>query len=120
MRLYRQLVRPILIVFYNPASETGKQVLDFCQAMFKQYQNKLAILPMAVTDDSALACRQHAEWKLPFPILDGRGLHRTFGVDATPRLIVLNQEGVLQVACTGWSRENTRDIDSEVRRCLGK
>jgi len=120
VRLYRQLGRPILIVFYNPATETGKQVLDFCQVMFKRYPNKLTILPMAVTDDAALACRQHAEWKLPFPILDGRGLHRTFGVDATPRLILLDKEGVLQVACTGWSRENTSDIDSEVRRCLEK
>ncbi len=120
VRLYRQLGRPILIVFYNPAGETGKQVLDFCLAMSDRYQVHLSILPMAVTDDPGLACRQHAERKLPFPILDGRGLHRTFDVEATPRWIVLDKEGVLRAACTGWSPENTRDIETEVRRCLHK
>ena len=120
VRLYRKLGRPILIAFYNPASETGKQVLDFCQGMYERYQVNLTILPMAVTDDIALACRQHAERKLPFPILDGKGLHHTFGVDATPRFVVLDKEGILRTACTGWSPENIREIESEVRRCLEK
>jgi hypothetical protein len=118
VRLYRKLGRPIFIVFYNPATQTGKQVLDLCQTLSNRYQENLTILPMAVTDDTALACRQHAERKLPFPILDGRGLHRTFGVDATPRFLVLDKDGILQAACTGWSPENTRDIDSQIRRCL--
>lgn len=120
VQLHRKLGQPILIVFYNPATETGKQVLDFCQTMNARYQANLSIWPMAVTDDPSLACRQHAERKLPFPILDGRGLHATFGVDATPRFVVLDKEGVLRAACTGWSPQNTRDIDSEVRRCLEK
>jgi hypothetical protein len=120
VRLYRKLGRPLLIVFYNPATETGRQVLDFCQGMSDRYKTHLSILPMAVTDDTALACRQHAERNLPFPILDGRGLHRAFGVDATPRFVVLDKEGILRAACTGWSLENIRDMESEVRRCLEK
>jgi peroxiredoxin len=120
VRLYRKLGKPILVVFYNPATETGKQVLDFCEGMNDRYKANLSILPMAVTDDPALACRQHAERKLAFPILDGRGLHRTFGVDATPRFVVLDKDGILRAACTGWSQGNARDIDSEIRRCMEK
>jgi peroxiredoxin len=120
VRLYRKLGKPILIAFYNPATETGKQVLDFCQGMSNRYPKNLTILPMAVTDDPALACRQHAERKLPFPILDGRGLHRTFGVDATPRFVVLDKDGILRTACTGWSPENTREIGNEIRGCFEK
>jgi peroxiredoxin len=120
VRLYRKLGRPVLMVFYNPATATGKQVLDFCQAVSERYSVNLSILALAVADDSSLAVRQHAERKLTFPILDGRGLHHAFGVEATPRWIVLDKEGVLRAAYTGWSPENARDIDREIRRCLEK
>ena len=55
-----------------------------------------------------------------FGVLEGQGLHQTFGVDATPRLIVLDGAGVLRGATTGWGIQTAREISDEISRCMPK
>jgi hypothetical protein len=115
VRLYRQLGKPVLIVFVNPATLTGTQVLEFAQTIQEKYRPNLAIVAMAVTEDAALAVRRHAELKLSFSLLDGRGMHGTFGVEATPRLILLDGDGIVRGACTGWGFHVPREIENELQ-----
>jgi hypothetical protein len=118
-RLYRLLGRPILIVFYNPATNTGKHVLLYTKDLAVRYRENLGVLAMAV-GPAELARRQHADLRLPFPIHDGQGLHLTFGVEATPRFVVLDREGVVHAATTGWGRQTPREIEEALQDCLPK
>ena len=67
-----------------------------------------SILKREIIDDIlrgygiSLAVRQKAEMKLPYSVHDGAALRLTFGVDVTPRFVVLDAEGYLQSAATGW------------------
>jgi hypothetical protein len=119
-RLYRTIGRPVLIVFYNPATDTGKQVLRFSQALHDQYRPGLTILALAVTEDVELARKQYEDLHLAFHVLDGRGLHQTFGVDATPRLVLLDADGIVRGLYTGWGRQTSGEITEELRHWLPK
>ena len=120
VRLTRMLGRPVFIFFYNPATSDGKEVLRFAQDLSRQFSDRLCIMAMAVTHDPESARKQHADLGLPFPILDGKGLHQTFGVDGTPRLIVLDSEGVLRCGTTGWGIQTPGEIRQELARCMTK
>ncbi len=119
-RLSRFLGRPVLVFFYNPTTETGKDVLRFARNLAAKHGNNLGIMAMAVTGDVELVRKQHIDLQLPFPILDGRGLHLTFGVDATPRLVLIDGAGVVRLAGTGWGFQVSQEITKELNRCLLK
>jgi hypothetical protein len=56
--------------------------------------------------------------RLPFPILAGKGLHLTFAVDATPRLVLLDAEGIVRLALTGWGHQVPQEVLAELQRWL--
>jgi len=114
-RLYRHIGRPMLIFFYNPASRTGAEVLRFVQELAESHGNNLAILALAAGDMS-LAVKQRSDLRLPFPVLEGRGLHLTFGVDALPRFAILDHKAYLRATFTGWGVQTPREIREELRR----
>jgi peroxiredoxin len=116
-RLDRLLGRPILVVFYNPETAMGKEVLRFAKSVAAAPGNRVAILAMAVTHDPDFARKQHRELALPFPILDGEGMRPMFGVEATPRLVLLDAEGVVRAATTGWGYQTPGEITDMLRRC---
>ncbi len=120
VRLACMLGRPVLVFFYNPATDTGKDVLRFAQELHQRHGDHLSIMAMAVTNDPELARKQHADLRLPFAVLEGKGLFQTFGVDGTPRLVVLDGEGVLRTATTGWGLQTPREIADELMRCMPK
>ena len=119
-RLARLLGKPVLVFFYNPATATGADVLRFTLDLHQRHGGRLGFMAMAVTNDAGLARKQHADMKLPFPILDGQGMRLTFGVDATPRFALLDGEGILRYASTGWGAHTPHEITAEVGRCLAK
>lgn len=118
VRLYRLLGRPILIVFYNPATENGLRVLEFARTISEKFAEQVTVLGMAVTEDVPLVRRQQQEMRLAFPLLDGRGLHTTFHVDATPRMILLDADGMMRGGFTGWGFHIPGEVLSELQRCL--
>jgi peroxiredoxin len=117
-RLQRLLGRPLLICFYNPRTDTGAEVLHFARELCENYPNRVQVLAMAVTDDAEGARKQHTALKLSFPLLDGNGLHRTYDVQATPRLVLLDGEGIVRGLYTGWSPHTPREITVELQRRL--
>jgi hypothetical protein len=119
-RLSRLLGRPVLVFFYVPTAETGRDILEFAQRLVEKHGDKIAVMPMAVTSDVAFVRKQHGELQLPFPILDGRGMHLTFGVQNTPRLVLLDGEGIVRGAHTGWGVHIPREIQDELQRWLAK
>ena len=120
IRLSRLLGRPVLVFYYNPHTATGLQVLNFARELATKRGDGISLMAMAVTSDPELARRQHGELALPFPILDGGSMRIPFAVDATPRFIVLDGEGVIRHLSTGWAPavadELREHLDAATRR----
>jgi peroxiredoxin len=120
VRLQHLLGRPVLLVFYKPHTETGVQTLRFAQSLSDQHRGQVTVVGMAVSDNSDFVRKQHADLRLSFTLLDGKGMHRTFGVDATPRLVLLDGDGVLRGAYTGWGAHTPGEIATELKKWLSK
>ena len=113
-RLSRSLGRPVLVFYYNPATAIGVDVLKFAKELGDKNGDRMSILAMAVTTDVDAAIRQRATMDLPFPVLDGGVMRIPFGVDGTPRFIVLDADGVIRHQSTGWGSH----VPAELREHL--
>ena len=120
VRLHSLLGRPVLLIFYNPSSPTSPQVLGFAQKLSEKYQPGLTVVGLAVCDDPQLARETARGFTTVFSDLRRHGLHQTFNVDATPRLILLDTEGFLRGGYTGWGAHTPREILGELQRRLPK
>jgi peroxiredoxin len=119
-RLQRLLGKPLVVFFYNPATDIGKKTLDLARTLAERYPKEITLLPLAVTNDVELVQKQHKEMKLPFPILDGNSMHEMFGVDALPRLVVVDGEGVVRWTATGWGLHTPAEIEEQLQRWMKK
>ena len=113
-RLRHALGKPVLLVFYNPASPTAIDVLDYAQRM--SASNKLTVLALSMSGDPDVARKQRATLKLTLPVLDGTGLRISYDVDGTPKLMLLDADGVLRGEYTGWGRETPDEVMGDLRR----
>ncbi len=120
VRLNRLLGRPVLVLYYNPHTTTGVEVLGFAKNLTEKMGDRVTVAALAVTNDTEFAQRQHAEMKLPFSIFEGSALRLAFAVEATPRFIVLDGDGILRATTTGWSRHVGDELLDELRRCSSK
>ena len=112
--------KAVLVVFYNPSTSLGGEVLTFAKALSEQQPDRLAIMAMAVTPDAEIARKQHKDMRLTFPILDGNGLRLTFGAVETPRFVVVDCDGFVRLAQTGWGFHSPREVTSMLQRCYKK
>jgi hypothetical protein len=115
VRLQRLLPlgRPILMVFFKPNSWTASEVLHFGA---DKHRLGVTVLGMAVGGDTSAVRKQHSELGLKFPILSGKGFNLTYGVDATPRFVLLDAHGLVRGSYTGWGSETAQEINRELER----
>src|SRR5262249_11487100 len=106
--------KPILLVFYSPTSLTAEEVLRFAQRLSTAHRD-LVVLGCAVSDEADVVNKQRVELGLSFPLLAGKELRLTFGVDATPKLIVLDAAGVVRANYVGWGVETPEGVAGEVK-----
>ncbi len=117
LHLQKVLGRPILVVFYNPTTVMGRDVLMYAKGLCEKQAGKVQVLGLALAADPEAVAKQHAELRLPFPILDGQGLRLTLGVDHTPRFVLLDGDGVIRYEVTGWGDHVPGEIAQELLRC---
>src|ERR1019366_4165371 len=103
--------KPLLVFFYNPATPLGKEVLSHVKKLSEQHAEQVGILAMAVTSDVEVVRKQHSQMRLSFPILDGNGLRLSFGAEQTPRFVVVDAQGLVRLAQTGWGFQTPSEID---------
>jgi hypothetical protein len=111
------LGRPVLVFFYNPSTKLGSDVLQFAKSLDDKQPGKIAFLAMAVTPETEIARKQHEDMKLSFPIHDGNGLRLTFGAIETPRFVILDGDGIVRLAETGWGTHSAHQIAAMLERC---
>jgi peroxiredoxin len=115
-RLRQERGKPVLLVFYNPASPTTAGVLAYGQKMSDAYSKDLTVLALSVSGDADAVKKQRADLKLTIPVLDGSGLHTSYGVEGTPKLMLLDGNGVLRGDYVGWGSETPGAVMNELRR----
>ncbi len=117
-RLRRWFGKPILLVFYNPASDRVGEQLRFAQSIQDRSPQGITVLGMAMSEDGDLVRKQRTDLNLTFPVLCGSGLRLSYGVETTPRLVVLDAEGVVRGSYLGWGLEVQESVldDLKLRR----
>jgi peroxiredoxin len=119
-RLGKYLGRPILMVFYSPTSASAREVLLFAQEIAERHPGTVTVLGFAVSEDAERVRKQHDDLRLNYPILSGTGLRISYGVHETPKLIVLDADGVLRAGYVGWGTETPGGVAEELKRALQK
>ena len=119
-RLRQVRGKPVLLVFYNPASPTTPDLLAYAQKMSDSYYKDLTVLALSVTGDVDAVKKQCADLKLSLVVLDGSGLHNSYGVVGTPKLMVLDGNGVVRGDYVGWGSETPGEVLSQLCRWAPK
>ncbi len=117
-RLQRWLGRPVVLVFYSPASTQAAPVLHFAQHLADTYHDQVAVLGMAVGGEAEQVRRQRDVLGLTIPLLDGGGLRQSYDVSATPKLMVIDPAGVVRCGYVGWGQEVRGAVLQELQQCL--
>lgn len=117
MHLQKLLGRPTLVVFYNPATFVGRDVIVYAKELCDRQAGKVHILAMAVTPDPETARKQHDELRLPFPVHDGHAMRLTLSVENTPRFVLVDAEGIMRWETTGWGSHVPGEIAEELVHC---
>ncbi len=116
-RLRPILGKPILLVFFNPAAPTTAAVLAYAQKMSDAHPKDLTVLTLSTSGDLDAARRRHADLKATVPLLDGSGLRASYDVSGTPKLMLLDDKGVVRGDFTCWGRETPDEVMEELGRC---
>jgi hypothetical protein len=118
VRLQKCLGRPILMVFYTPKSQTAEAVLRYCQRLQDSHSGNITVLAFALFEDIEQVKRQYADLKLSVPILSGGGLRQNYEVEATPKLVVIDSQGLVRTSYIGWGPETSSAVGEELKQCL--
>jgi peroxiredoxin len=115
-RLYRFRGRPLLLIFYNPTSPLTENVLRLGEEISISSKGAVGVVGLAMSQDAESVRKQRAELKLTIPVFDGRGLRQTYAVEATPKMMVIDPDGVLRGAWMGWGEETRDAVLRELRQ----
>src|SRR5262249_33173366 len=94
--------KSLLMVFFSPLSPTADQVLTYATKLSAMHRDRLAVLLLSISDDTSAAVRQRDALQLPLPIYSGGGLRISYGVETTPKLILIDGSGIVRGQYLGW------------------
>lgn len=116
-RLKRYLGKPAVLVFYRPESRSADDLLHFAQDLQDQQAGAVAVIGLAVAEDRQQVLKQREALRLTLPVLSGNGLRITYGVDATPKIVVLDAAGIVRGSYSGWGNETAGEVKHELDQC---
>lgn len=119
-QLRRWIGKPVVLVFYHPASQTAPAVLRFAQQLQSKYPKRIIVAGMSISDKADQVRRQQTELGLTFPLLSAGGLRGSFGAASTPKIIVLDGNNIIRSEHLGWAggSETASEVEAELRRWL--
>ncbi len=117
-QLRRWTGKPVLLVFYHPSSATTPTVLRYAQQLLAAFPQRIAVVGMCVSEDVEAVRKQHVGMGLTFPILSAGGLRGSFGVETTPKLILLDSSNIVRGEYLGWGHETPREVNEELKNWL--
>ena len=111
----------VLMVFFNPQAPMTEEVLLQVKQWRQNFSGEdLVVLPLTVRTEEAA----NRPWvKLlgkETPIYDGSGLRITYGVEVTPRLVLVDRQGVIRALHEGWGGETRQQCAEDLRLMLAE
>jgi hypothetical protein len=106
-----------LLVFYDPTTPLGEDVLRFAKKISDERTGQVNVVGLACTNDPKKALQQRAELHIGFPILSGTGLRLSYAVDATPKFVVLDGNGLVRGSYIGWGPETPESVLADLEHC---
>ena len=111
----------VLVVFYNPAAPMTEEVLLQAQQWSRYGQGKdLTVLPLTVRPESSSNQNWARILGKELPIYDGSGLRITYGVEVTPRLVLVDKEGTVRALHEGWGGETRQQCEEDLRQLVAE
>jgi len=107
--------KPLLMVFYQPGGGTASLVLRFAQHLADLHQD-LRVVGFSTNDDVVTLRRVSSELSLTFPTLPGKSLLQSYEVVATPRIVLLDADGVVRGKHLGWGPEVAPTLEEELKK----
>lgn len=115
-RLHRHFGQPILLVFYRTDSEKAHAILRFAQNAQRRFEKKIAVIALAVADEELSVLNDTHGVRLTIPVLLGNSLRHLYDLEATPKMFVLDKEGIIRHHYVGWGKEIPHEIMAELER----
>ena len=109
--------RPVLLVFYSPGSRNLDELMELVGRLAAQHR-EAAVLGLAMTGGADRIGRQWREKRWAFPVLDGTGLCKSYGVTCTPKLVLIDARGVVSGMVVGWGSNTADEIAAELANWL--
>ena len=88
--------------------------------MQTNHGDSVTVLGMSVIDDNEIVKKQAEDSKLNFAVLNGSGLRSSYGLESTPKILLLDAKGIVRLNCLGWGQETQSEINSELKRNIDK
>lgn len=111
--------KSVLMVFFQPNSSLNPDVLRYVQQLADQNAD-LVVVGLAMSDDAAAVDRLKRKLVLTMPVLAGSSLRTSYDVEATPRFVVLDEEGLVRAAYVSWGPEIRANLNATVKKCLSR
>lgn len=109
--------RPTLLLFLHPRSPLSGEVLLYVGRLAQQnpdWDLRPVALFMHEDREAVRDLLLRREWD--YPVLLGQALRASYQIDATPRIVVLDGQGVVQGQYTGWGPEIPQLVIRDLRR----
>jgi hypothetical protein len=111
--------KPVLLIFYNPQSHSLDDTMLAVQELTAQHPELAVVgVVMAASADRVSEQLRRKDWKMP--VVNGSALRLIYGVEFTPRLVMIDTEGVIQGIVTGWGSESAAELQAIRKRWLGR
>jgi hypothetical protein len=107
-----------VLVFFMPGQETAELSLCVADALAKRYGSRIAVAPLAVFADAALAAKDKERRRLTVAVHDGSPAVEAYGVESFPRFLVVDRDGVVRWAFAGVGAETGYLVREQVDALL--
>lgn len=108
--------KPVVLVFFRPASETADLSLAIADALANRYGSGVTVRALAVFEDAVKGANDARRLGLAIPVHDGSTAASEFGIESIPRFAVINAEGKVSWTFTGVGPETGGLIREELDR----
>lgn len=109
--------RTVLMVFFQPNSATMPAVVHQLAKIKEQCDGReFLVVPLAMSDDAEAIKKARKELNLNGTILSGKALRVSYAVESTPYFVVIDPEGIVRGAYTGWGPETAAAIQADLKK----
>ena len=106
----------MVMLFYHPSSYTAPEMLRFAETVHASLGKQVTVLGLSVSDDVQAVLKQRTALKLTFPLLHGGALRTSYAIEATPKALVIDADGVVRGVWLGWGRDTATELVAELRK----